>query len=123
MTKPSRAAKTEIPIKSNSVARLVWGSGPSVCFSGGATSPGMLMRMLLFRGSAIRPSERHEPQPEHVKRSQKRGEKADQPIGPARLVCPPKNLVLAEEPGERRNSCNGHRPRGHGPERPRNFFF
>src|SRR5213595_2337764 len=37
----SRAARTEIPVKSNSVARLVWGSGPSVCFSGGATSPGV----------------------------------------------------------------------------------
>src|SRR5579859_6573393 len=63
--------------------------------------------------------ESHEPQAEHVKRSETSGENADAPdnlpaVGTVKHRT--ENFVLAEEAGERRNSRNGNGGDGHHPE-------
>src|SRR5581483_10781886 len=78
--------------------------------------------VLLAGGAAILAEERHKPQPEHVEGRDEGGDYADQPKHPAAVlagICLPENFVLAEEPGERRNSSDGKRGDGHGPEGPR----
>src|SRR6202522_2314840 len=71
--------------------------------------------------TAIFPEERHEPQPEHIKRCDERRNHSNQPVSPTRLIGVPENLVFAEEAREPRNAGNGQRRRGHAPERPRNL--
>src|SRR3954452_12473489 len=74
-----------------------------------------------FDLSTILPEESHEPQPEHIKGCQERREHAYQPVNPTSLISPPQNLVLAEEPGQRRNSSDRKRGNRHRPERHRNL--
>src|SRR5689334_20454582 len=64
--------------------------------------------------------EGQEPKTKHVKRSQKRGEHADGPESPGAEVageCPPKDLVLGEEPRQRKNARDRECGYGHRPER------
>src|SRR5438093_7841295 len=73
-------------------------------------------------GSAIFSKKCQKPKPEHVERSKKRGDNPDQPVDPARLVCPPENFIFAEEACQGRDSGNGEGPECHCPERPGNLF-
>src|SRR6185437_7398566 len=56
-----------------------------------------------FGLSAILTEERHEPQSEHVERSDEGGDHADQPINPICLVGAPQDFVFAEEARQARN--------------------
>src|SRR5450755_4485094 len=77
--------------------------------------------LMRFRRPAILPKKRHEPQPEHIKGSEKCGEQSNKPVDPTRLISPPQDFVLAEETSKRRNPGDGEGRDGHGPERPWNL--
>src|SRR3954469_22018077 len=81
----------------------------------------LLMSMRSFHIPAILTKKRHEPEPEHIKGREECGNQSHQPINPARLICPPQNLVLAEKACERRNTGDGDGGERHRPERPGNF--
>src|SRR5579859_8212120 len=70
--------------------------------------------------AAIIPKECHEQKAEHVKRSDERGDGADQPVNPVRLVRLPQDFVLAPETSEGGNSGDRERRDEHGQERPGN---
>src|SRR5579872_1328941 len=66
--------------------------------------------------STVFAEECHEPQAEHVERGHEGSKDADCPIGPACLIGAPKDFILAEKAGERKNSGDGECSHGHGPE-------
>src|SRR6266436_6748251 len=71
---------------------------------------------------AIVAKEGHEPQPEHVERSDKRGKDADQPIHPAPLgagISHPQDFVFGEESSQRREPGDGKGRDCHRRKRPR----
>src|SRR4051812_31832549 len=66
--------------------------------------------------------EGQEPQPEHVERSQERGENANRPEPDTAVLAgegAEENFVLAEEATEERRASDGERSHGHRPEGPR----
>src|SRR5215471_5269569 len=66
--------------------------------------------------------EGHEPQPEHVKRSQKRGNDSHQPKRWVVKKGLPKNFVFTEETAQEREASNGKSGDRHHPERYWNHF-
>src|SRR6185437_15750070 len=62
-----------------------------------------VMTVTGFSLSTILAEERHEPQSEHVERSDEGGDHADQPINPICLVGAPQDFVFAEEARQARN--------------------
>src|SRR5215510_2429860 len=66
--------------------------------------------------------ESHEPQAEHVKRSQQRGDDSDHPKRPVVKKSLPKNFVFTEEAAQGREAGNGKCRYRHHPERYWNHF-
>src|SRR6185437_7869345 len=81
-------------------------------------SGGVVFYGLKAAGAALS-KEREVPEPEHVERSQERGEEADRPENLAAVWREEgfvEDFVLAEESGEGRNTGDGEDCGGHGPE-------
>src|SRR5882724_14133 len=76
---------------------------------------------VLRRLSFVFSKESHKPHAEHVERSKKRSDQADDPVNPAGLIGPPQNFVFAEKSGKWRNTSDGNRPSRHRPESPWNL--
>src|SRR6266478_8675468 len=83
----------------------------------------MWFRVLVrtLRRPAVLPKKRHKPQAEHIEGGEKRRKQSNRPVHPTGLISPPQNLVLAEEPGKRRDAGNGKGADRHSPKCPRNF--
>src|SRR5947207_2698185 len=96
-------------------SRSVLGLGRSMC--------GMGFFANIYAAQPQLAEEGHEPQPEHVKRSQSGGDNGDSPQDPVAMsgagVGLPQNLVFAEEAGQTGRSRDGKSGNGHHPERPR----
>ena len=80
------------------------------------------MTVTRLRLSAVCAKERHEPQAEHVKRSQECRDQSHQPVRPTRLIRTPQNFIFTEKSGESWNTCNGQSACRHRPESPRDLL-
>src|SRR5271154_3999042 len=69
-------------------------------------------------GAAILAAECHVHQPEHIKGGDKSGNHADQPVNPACVEGPPKDLVFGPEARQRRNTGDGEGANPHRDESP-----
>src|SRR5260370_26021866 len=74
---------------------------------------------------AILPEKCHDPLPEHIERSQKRGKQSDSPVNPAAIRTGEglkQNCVFTEESRQWPEPSDGKRSGGHSPERPRDLL-
>src|ERR1044071_3271049 len=81
----------------------------------------MSMRVVAVGIAFVLSKEREEPHAEHVERCDESCDHSHKPVNPILLVGLPQNFIFAEEPGKRRDSSDGDRASGHGPECPWNL--